>query len=207
VFPVTSSTRCEAANIIKALRENSDPNHASAWSWLEKNTAIGLVRKYAVAANLGLTEVNMGNMEDWFFPLEGTSSWFGMTDVTYDLFLNRIMREKRPAFYALKMTIGYLDGFQDVEKLSVSTVKGVHAYRFRDVNGKPVVVAWYDDMKFHGLSASTPVLRVDIPWGIYTATVTAIPGKRGETAGPSTVVTPANNKISVTLGDTPVFIK
>ena len=207
-YPVNSATRCEASKLIDSVRKKNDPNHDDAIAWLEKHVAIGITRKFVVAAAEGYLGINIGNLEDWPIPFgAGTASNFGLMDTSYSggdqLTAKRTPKEKRPGFYAAKMA-SQLQGFGSVEKLS--TAQNVYAYEF-NVSGEEIIVAWFDDGKFYGSGANLPSSTVSLPWKKQTVTITEIPTERGQTQGASQTISSKGGKIEFALGYVPVYIK
>jgi len=203
-YPVTPGTRCEAANMIDAMRKVNSKDHKKAMEWIEKNIAINIPRKYVVAADAGLKGINIGNMNDWFLPIgAGISSNMGLMDTTVFGSMNKA-GEKRPGFYALKMSIKYLDGFSSVSRIELG--KNIYAYNFIK-NNKNIIVAWHDDGKFYGLDKETPSIAVELPWKGSSAKIIEVPMKRGEQEGKQQLVQVSKGKIRFELGYAPVFIE
>jgi hypothetical protein len=170
-YPVTKETRCEAAELLKALRNPKHVDHSKALEWLQQNVATGLVKKYVVAAGEGVQGINMGNLEDWPLPFgAGTAQYFGLMETVYGggdmLAAHRTPGKERPGFFALQKVIGKLDGFDSVEKKDL----GEHVYWYEFTrNGKITVVAWYEEGAFYGLNAVPPSRElVETPFGIVT---------------------------------------
>ncbi|NUN11982.1 hypothetical protein HUU53_05060, partial [Candidatus Micrarchaeota archaeon] len=204
-YPVTSKTRCEAANLIDALRKQSKQDHKNAVAWVEAHTSIGLTRKFVVAAGSGIKGINVGNLEDWFIPAgAGLASNFGLIDTIYgkgdQLVAKRTPQEKRPGFYAAKM-VSKLQGFDSVEKLDWG--ENVWAYEF-SLKNKRIIVAWLDDGEFYGLNAVYPKKTITLSRN-SKAIITEIPTKN-DTSEVSEVKS-VDGKIVFELSYTPVFIE
>ena len=192
------------AKIIDALKKKNNPDNKKAHEWLEKNIAINIPRKFAVAAYEGLSGINIGNMEDWFIPFgAGAAPYMGLVDTASMLDAVRVPKEKRPGFYAVEMSVKYLDGFDAVRKIEAGS--NVYAYEFVN-NGKKVIVAWYDDGKLYSLDEELPSKEVSLPWEKSSAKIIEVPAKRGMQEGSMKIINAKNNKLDFTLGYTTVFI-
>ncbi|MBS3108379.1 hypothetical protein J4409_00750 [Candidatus Woesearchaeota archaeon] len=204
IYPVDSKTRCEAVEIIGAVRKKNDPNHKKANEWLERNIAVNIPRKFAVSAYEGLKGINIGNMEDWFIPFgAGVSPNMGLIDTASMLDKIRQPKEKRPGFYAVKMSIKYLEGFDSVRKIDL--IGNAYVYEFTK-SGEKIIVAWYDDGKFYGLDKETPSIEISVPWNKKSAKITEVPVKRGNEEGSLQIIDSANGRLNFKLGYTTVFI-
>ena len=204
IYPVDSRSRCEAVKLIESLRNKNDPNYKKAHEWIERNIAINIPRKFAVSAYEGLSGINIGNMEDWFIPFgAGTSPYMGLVDTASMLDSIRKPKEERLGFYAVEMSVKYLDGFDSVRK--IENGHNVYAYEFAN-NGKKIIVAWYDDGGFYGMDSTIQSVDVSMPWEKSSAKLIEVPVKRGDEEGGMRIINAENGKLNFKLGYTTVFI-
>ena len=200
-YPATEETRCQAAELIRAYREKSHPQHEEAVAWVRAEAARGLVKKVVVAAGEGLAGINVGNMDDWNLPLMGLAAYQGMADV----FLAMGSRQPRPAYDSLGMLAQRIEGFSAVERMA-GLPEGVWAYRF-NVSGRPLLVAWYDPPGIPWPGEIEPSLGVSLPWEEGSARVTPIVTREGEGPSPGQVVRVESGYLAVDLGRTPLFVE
>lgn len=205
-YPITSETRCKAADVIKDVRFTTG-RHKETVEWLRINTAAGLVKKYVVSAGEGVEGINVGNLEDWPIPVgAGLSAYFGLMETKYgggeQLVATRTVIKKRAGWFALKQVVEKLDGFDTVETISAGT-DGVWAYQFTK-GGKEVLVAWYDDGEFYQPNFEPPIKNVKFDWADGKAMVTTL--AVDETVESSEAVS-SNGKLELELGSMPVFVE
>jgi len=222
IYPLTEDYRDAACDTMTLIRAKDKP----AMAWLEKNAAVGLLRKYVVAVNElknGFIGFNMGNLTDWPGEMKGMCEFFGMMDVVFP-WNTPVMGGERPVFYVLKMIFTRLTGFKSVAQIFpqaplntdppdiAAMKKNMRLYEFTMTSGDPLYVGWYDDGKVYGLNFSSsppPAIDVPIPW-FYTHSLkyTVIPTKRGEPAGGTIRCSkPSGGTIRLQLGEVPSLIE
>lgn len=164
--PNTIQQRADTIAWLQAVADPNASDHELARTWLRREMAHGIVRKIVVAAEKGLSGINIGNFEDWssgvpsvdraLVPAIGSSAFMGMIDRTKtDEYagaplpytqseFSRINEagEKRPAFYALTLVAQKMAGFTTVRQLDLG--EGIWAYRY-ERQGDSHWVLWHDD--------------------------------------------------------------
>jgi hypothetical protein len=223
IYPLVESYRSAACDAMTLIRAKDKP----AAAWLEKNTAVSLIRKYVTGANElknGFIGFNMGNLTDWPGAMKGLSEFFGMVDVTDYIWNMPVTNGERPVFYVMKMIFSRLTGFKSVAQIFpqvplntdspeiAAMKKNMRLYEFTMTTGDPLYVGWYDDGKVYGLtfnSAPPPAIDVPITW-LYTHSLkyTVIPTKRGEPAGGTVKCSkPSGGIMHLQLGEVPSLIE
>ncbi|MCL5962610.1 MAG: hypothetical protein M1358_25415 [Chloroflexi bacterium] len=201
LYPATEETRCQAAELIEAARQKSNPDHELAMAWIKAESAKGLVKKAVVSAGEGLAGINIGNLDDWPIPWIGTGQFQGMVDTS----LGGGSRAPRPAYYSLQMVVEKLRGFQGVERLS-GLGGGVWAYRFT-VGDRAVYVAWHEPSRISWPGEIEPLQTVALAWDMSQAVLTPIVTEPGQTAPASQTVATDGQELHLDLTSVPVFVE
>jgi hypothetical protein len=226
--PATLESREAVIAALRSVADPSDLQHDSAQAWLYAETAIGLVRKVVVSGGEGLLGINVGNMEDWktglaaadkaSVPMLGASMFMGLTDTTItpqkpggnlpytgqDWSKIRSAGVRRPAWYALELVEEKIGAFTSVSKLDLGA--DIWAYRFGTPSGA-VWVVWYDDGKLYLPGETPPSMLVNLPFDAPTARLTLTPTVISQSEPAIQELVASNGTLSLTAGETPVFIE
>ncbi len=236
ISPVTLDSRQAVQNLLQAVADPSEGDHARDESWLYAETATGLTRKIIVSAAAGVSGINIGNLEDWktgfpgvdkaAVPLLGASMFMGLTDTTntnikpggtlpytgQDWSKARMAGARRPAWYALKLLNEKIERFTSVQQLDPTSLSGqdmgsgIWAYRFETSNG-PIWVMWYDDGALHLPGEIPPVVNISMSFESTSALLTTTPTEKGEIGSETQTLPIIGGKLTFDLGATPVFIQ
>jgi len=121
--------------LLRELKRGSGPDYERAMKWYRAEQARVLVQVFVARFAAGFEKVFMGMPNDWDRSLSAltvSNPFIGICDRT---------GKPWPAFYALRMLVEQLDGFQRAER--VEGPAGVELYRFSFGGGRPERwVAW-----------------------------------------------------------------
>ena len=184
-------------DILKAMRNRDDPQHAQAIAWYRAEQSRVLVRVFVTRFAAGFARVFMGMPNDWDrspAAFLAPNPYLGLTDADGNPW---------PAFYALKLLVERLDGFALAEQIPAQV--GVDLYRFTFADGRPTVwVAWLKEDTTRPLGTPLPrqQVRLDIPGPITLYTI--------PTTGPDyeTIrLEPGPDGLVLELGPEPVLLE
>jgi hypothetical protein len=226
--PVTLETRDEVVDLLKSVADPSSPDHDEARAWLYGEVAIGLVRKIAASAGVGLLGINVGNLEDWktgtaaldktAVSMIGASMFMGMTDTRITNRMpggelprngkhwakDRDTSNPRPVYYALQLVNEKISDFTSVQTPELG--EGIWAYQFETPDG-PVWVLWYDDGQLHLPGQTPPSIEVQLPFSAAHALITRTPTEIGKSEPEASVVDSADGTLTIVLDAIPIFIE
>ncbi len=167
--PMLSKKRPEERRRLKLL-ERKDPKTLR---WYQQEQAMLLVKKAVTAFASGVDKVFITSDVDWTNYY--LASWRNQGLLTS-------WGKRKPAFYSFKTMVAKLDGFVEVETLSIAD--GVYAYKFTKPSGD-IYVLWSESGK-----------TVSLPIKTQKVVVTDISGKTSD-ASPE----------SIKVGRSPVFVE
>ncbi len=181
----------EHRDIFSALINPRHPRHQEILSWFSAEQAKLSVKKFIIAAEVGIKKVFLESIRD--FPKHAyrgaeKESWFlaGIFDKD---------KIPRPVFYAYAQLTQKLHNFQKVERLSK---KGIYFYKISFSNKEPVYIAWCEQepQKINlDIAGKGPYIRLE---KVITTS----------TGSPIVKITKVKkNKLTIILDDTPVFIE
>ena len=226
--PVTLETRGEVVDLLKSVADPSSPDYDEARAWLYGEVAIGLVRKIAASAGVGLLGINVGNLEDWktgtvaldktAVSMIGASMFMGMTDTRITNRMpggelprngkhwakDRDAGNSRPVYYALRLVNEKISDFTSVQTPDLG--EGIWAYQFETPDG-PVWVLWYDDGQLHLPGQTPPSIEVQLPFSAAHALITRTPTEIGMSEPEASVVDSAGGTLTIVLDAIPIFIE
>jgi len=194
-------------------------------AWYKREQATFLVKKNLVALALGASKVMTGVLEDWSsiggcnFMEQGLveSAW-------HNIIINeRVYGDPKAGFFALQQMSGLLDGVTRVKTLSfydeggedVPEV-GAVVLRFTVGNDKVVYVGWHNQgtVRLPGLlgeqATSEQSSAYELELGVETACVSSVVTEIDTNGHPvidKSEHSVVNGKLTLTLGDRPVFVE
>ncbi len=154
------------SEILQAMRNPANPQHAQAIAWYRAEQSRVLVRVFVTRFAAGFEKVFMGMPNDWdksLAVLTVPNPYIGLADANGNPW---------PAFYALKLLVERLDGFAQAEKIPAEP--GVELYRFTFADGRsPVWVTWLAEETVRPLGTPLPKqqVRLDIPGPVTLYTI------------------------------------
>jgi len=158
------------SEILKAMRNANNPQHAQAIAWYRAEQSRVLVRVFVTRFAAGFEKVFMGMPGDWDKSLLAVlvvpNPYIGLADADGNPW---------PAFYSLKLLVEKLDGFAQAEQMP--SEPGVELYRFTFADGRPPVwVAWLAEETVRPLGTPLPRqqvrLEITAPVTLYTIPTT-----------------------------------
>lgn len=208
VPPAKEEDRCRLAEYFKKLVDGDE----NAARWTQKFSAEDIAKKVIIAAEQNIALINTAFMED-LTPLKakiiqagaGTSPWGGMTLTTYN-FLNqkRTIQEFRAPFYALKQLVGYLNGYDSVERI-IQNDENIRLYKFLK-DDKPFWITWFDPVKVILPGEETPQTKLVLETGKKSVRVEELITVFGKTKGDRRTLETKNGVLELAITPTPVFI-
>ena len=123
--------KSEAERTFKQLGNKRDAKHQQTTDWFLSEQAKNIIEKFVVGQEAGLAGIMMGNTKDWPGYSIPNFVFQGMVDQD---------KTPRPAFYAYKLLIEKLKGYDTIQRLKYES--NVYAYRFSGGGKKPLYVAW-----------------------------------------------------------------
>lgn len=227
--PATTADRPAIGRWLGAAVDPGDAQHAAATAWLEREMAVGVARKIALAALAGTAGINIGNLEDWttgIAPADrlliagaGSDILGGIQDRTVGVaspggslpyegqFFSRerTAGARRPAFGALALMVEALDGATSIEREPgpADDIWIIHAVT---PTGQAWVI-WRDDGRLHlpGDDGPGPV-AVEIAVGSGPVRIATIPTARGDQPSPVATTPPAAGRITIQAGRAPTVV-
>jgi hypothetical protein len=116
-----------------------------------------------------------------------------------------ILPVSKPVYYSYKLFIRKIAG-SNIEVETLDLGENVYAYRFGN-NSKPIVVAWYEDVKASTKYPDKQSKKIHFPVSSYRVRVTHIITEIGQTEPKIEIVRAKDEKINLLLTDTPIFIE
>ena len=175
-------------DILTILTNPLHPRHQKIMKWFRAEQAKLSVKKFIVAAELGIKKVFLESIRD--FPKHAykgaaKESWFLAGILNED-------KTPRPVFYAYAQLTKKINNFQKIERLPR---KGIYLYRVYFLDKKPIYIAWCEKrpqkIKLKRIGSYLRLEKV-----ITTAS-----------EKPIVKTIKVKNKATFTLDDTPVFIE
>ncbi len=123
--------KADAERTFKQLGNKRDAKHQQTADWFLSEQSKNIVKKFVVGQEAGLAGIMMGNTKDWPGYSIPNFVFQGMVDPD---------KTPRPAFYAYKLLIEKLKGYETIQRLKYDS--NVYAYRFSGGGKKPLYVAW-----------------------------------------------------------------
>jgi len=166
----------------------------------EEQQTADLLKRFVYPVSLGIEKVFPA-----FGLIEGfndNDGYFSHTGLIYDGWgsNDRGYGVKKIGYYTYKLMTQKLEGAAFDQEL-VGLPANVHGYAFARAGGSPITVLWYDD--FGGGSPTQDVtLAVTAPAARITNAVTDQQGNITSTVLPAT-----NGTVTLTLGQSPVFVE
>ncbi len=178
-------------DILLILLNPRHPRHQETVNWFRAEQAKLSVKKFIVAAELGIKKVILEPIRD--FPKNAYKGWAKESWFLAGIFDKD--KTPRPVFYAYAQLTKKLKFFEKVERIPK---KGMYFYKISFSNKEPIYIAWCDEgpqrIKLKTTEKS-PYIRVEK----VITTSTQHPEVK--------IIKAKNTKFTLTLDDTPVFIE
>lgn len=184
----------------------------TALDWVHAYCASDVVKKVVIAAEQQVYAINTAFMEEyepsksrWFGAAAGNASWSGMTLTGVKAFSSeRVIKETRPAFYALKQLASHLNGYDTVEKVP-GREDGVRVYKVTK-GGSFFYIAWNDPGVLLLPGDSVPAKTVSFSDLGGRATVEETIRVQGQTGAAAAVYETQGGILTTDLTYFPVYI-
>ncbi len=197
--PATEADRCRLADYFTRLVKVDQ----ATLRWTQGFAAQDMVKKVVIAAEQGILLINTAFTEDIFWlklpPAQaaaGTSAWAGLVDVE--------RREYRPAYYALRQLVGYLDGHESITRLALDE-EGVRVYEISRA-GQRFWIAWYDPERLILPGDPPPEKSIRLRSGGDSAVVEPLITQFGQDSPTRVTLSTQDGLLTLILTPTPVFI-
>jgi len=186
----------DGRTVLKMLKQKQHPRHDEVVRWYRAEQARICAKVFVTRFAAGAQKVFMGMPGDWDVP---PAAW-----VVPNPYIGLMSSscEPWPAYYAMKLLVEKLDGFDTVEQ--VAAAPDVELYRFGFSGGRTVWVAWLSEKKVRGLSDPLPARRVSLAPVRGPALVLRIPTS-GQPAEPERI--DESGPVRLRLSPTPVVIE
>ncbi|MEW5941018.1 MAG: hypothetical protein AB1750_15230, partial [Chloroflexota bacterium] len=188
----------DGEEILRAIKTPADPNHDRAVAWYRAEQSRVLVRVFVTRFAAGFEKVFMGMPSDWdqtLGALATSNPYVGLLDSEGNSW---------PAFYAMKLLVGKIDGFAYAEKMPAEP--SIELYRFTFTDRRPAVwAAWLAESETRGMNDALPTRQVTLQGITGRVTVYTIP-----TTGPdyqTAQMEGGPQGLLVTLSPEPVIIQ
>jgi hypothetical protein len=208
--------------LFRILDTPEDPQHAEVEAWYRKEQAELAVKKFVVAAELGLGAIMMGLEQDWAW---ARNPAFGQRDFAYQGLVDTVqpfqVPDPRPAALSLGLLAERLAGYTAVQRLTIAPERPplcpsaplllcspaqAYAYHFT-VEGQSVHVLWYDDGVAQLPWEAEPEVTVALPVASPVVTVTHIITQAGQTEPVVGTVEVMEGQIVLTVTETPMLVE
>ncbi|TAK00198.1 MAG: hypothetical protein EPO36_09515 [Chloroflexota bacterium] len=229
--PATADDRDAVVRWLGAVADPGDVDHATAMAWLEREMAISVARKVAVARLAGADGINIGNLEDWatgIAPADrllvagvGTAVYGGIQDRTVTLrspggslpyegqFFSRLREagDPRPALRALELLIPAVEGPSSTIRIGWGD-PDIWVVRFEFERSTATTwVAWLDDERLHLPGDAEPAaVRVLVETGVPSVLVGTVPVERSGGAVERVEMAAPGGVLEIDVGRVPVVI-
>ncbi len=181
----------EHNDILNILTNPLHPRHQETMRWFRAEQAKLSVKKFIVAAELGIKKVFLESIRDFSkhaYKGAAKESWFLAGIFNED-------KTPRPVFYAYAQLTKKLDNFQKIERLPR---KGIYLYKVSFRDKEPMYIAWCEkgpqriSLRLNKIGSYLRLEKV-ITSANEKPIVKTVKAKR--------------NKLTFTIDDTPVFIE
>ena len=198
--PATEDDRCRLASYFHALHKKN----LMMLEWTYEMAAADLVKRVVIAAEQGVTLINVGFIEDLVNedpPLGrediGIGSWAGMFDLRN--------KRPRPSFFALKQLTRQLRNYQKVERIK-SDDDQIRTYRVLSGNKRELWIAWLEPDKVLLPGDPYPKFEVDLPVKASSVIVEPMGKRLGHASGARKTKMVSKNGVTVHLRPTPIYV-
>lgn len=203
----------DGEELFRLLDTADDPQHGLVEAWYRAEQARLAVKKFAVAAELGLGAMMLGLEQDWWWarvPL------LAQRDFAYQGLVEPLQPFQvpgpRPVARSLRLVTDTLGAYSAVERLALAPLGGgpngvrVHAYRFTVLAGAAYLL-WIDDGVAQNPWQTAGEVDLAVPVGSASARVTGMITHRDQTEPPRQTVPTSAGTLILRVGESPLLVE
>ena len=198
--PATEGDRCRLSSYFGELYKK----HPVMLEWTYEMAAADLVKRVVIAAEQGVTLINVGFVEDLVNedpPLGrthiGTGSWAGMIDLRN--------KRPRPSFFALKQLTRQLRNYQRIERIEADDEE-IRIYRVLSSGKRVMWIAWLEPSEVILPGDPYPKFEIDLPVSASAVIVEPMAKRLGHATASRKTRMVSKHGVTVLLRPTPVYV-
>jgi hypothetical protein len=183
---------------LKILKKPRHGKFEEVNGWYRAMQAAQVVKMAMVAMDAGARKLMIG----WFFD---TQTPFAVSSFSHHGLYSETLKQAWPAAHTYKLMISKLGGLRSIRRLPMPA--DIYVYECNLKGGKKVLVAFHDDHIGQNHDEPLGRIKAEIPFPGSTAQVTPIIRGIDQTTPETQRIPVIGGRISLTLGEYPVFIE